>query len=185
AKGVRTLKYRPPKDKKQGLVGLYYYTYLRDVEYQVQAHFKWNENMFELEKDQDDGKHFAIANRSLENGGRRDIFLGTRECQGYVEPCKFGEGDGDYDNNNLLSFGSMFRNFDYPSESETGKNELITKIWLNANMKKGIIDFNDKGNNIKEITVKPLEQAGQYILDSNILNVNSECENMLGNTEAK
>ncbi len=33
----------------------------------------------------------------IERGGRRDIFLGTRECQGYVEPCVFGEGEGAYD----------------------------------------------------------------------------------------
>ncbi len=30
----------------------------------------------------------------IEKGGRQDIFLGTRECQGYVKPCKFGEGIG-------------------------------------------------------------------------------------------
>ncbi|GHT09261.1 type I-C CRISPR-associated protein Cas5 [Endomicrobiia bacterium] len=176
AKGVRTLKYH-------GGVGLYYYTYLRDVEYQVQAHFKWNVNESNLIQDRIDGKHFAIANRSLENGGRRDIFIGTRECQGYVEPCKFGEGDSDYDNNNLLSFGSMFYNFGYPNE--TGKKELITRIWLDANMKKGTVDFNDKKNNIKERIVKPMQQENQYVLDKNILKVNTEYENIFGNMEVK
>lgn len=29
--------------------------------------------------------------------GRRDVFLGTRECQAFVEPCEFGKGDGAYD----------------------------------------------------------------------------------------
>jgi CRISPR-associated protein Cas5d len=177
AKGVRTLKYYG------GNGGLYYYTYLRDVEYQVQAHFEWNENMIELKKDQNDGKHFAIANRSLENGGRRDIFLGTRECQGYVEPCKFGEGGSYYDNKKLLSFGSMFYNFGYPNE--TGKNELITRIWLNANMKNGTIDFTDKDNSIKGRIVKPMQQENQYVLDNNILNINTECENMFESVEAK
>jgi CRISPR-associated protein Cas5d len=60
------------------------------VEYQVRAHFEWNQHRPELERDRNDGKHFEIAKRSLERGGRQDIFLGTRECQGYVEPCEFG-----------------------------------------------------------------------------------------------
>ena len=58
------------------------------VEYQVRAHFEWNLHRPELERDRKDGKHFEIAKRSLERGGRQDIFLGTRECQGYVEPCE-------------------------------------------------------------------------------------------------
>ena len=29
----------------------------------------------------------TIAKRMIEYGGRRDIFLGTRECQAYVVPC--------------------------------------------------------------------------------------------------
>jgi CRISPR-associated protein Cas5d len=51
------------------------------VEYQVRAHFKWNEHQKDLEKDRIDGKHFAIVKRMLERGGRQDIFLGTRDCQ--------------------------------------------------------------------------------------------------------
>jgi len=59
------------------------YTFLRDVEYQVQAHFEWNEHRPELADDRIDGKHFSILKRILEKGGRQDIFLGTRDCQGY------------------------------------------------------------------------------------------------------
>jgi CRISPR-associated protein Cas5d len=176
AKGIRTIKYYG------GNGGLYYYTYLRDVEYQVQAHFEWNNNMSELIKDRIDGKHFAIAKRSVENGGRRDIFLGTRECQGYVESCRFGEGESYYEEK-LLSFGSMFHNFGYPNE--TGKNELITRIWLNANMRNGIIDFANKDNNIKERIIKPQEQEKQYVLDNNILNVHTEYEKTFENMEVK
>ena len=73
------------------------YTYLRDVEYQVKAHFEWNMQRSDLENDRNENKHFDMARRSLEKGGRRDIFLGARECQGYVEPCKFGEGESFYD----------------------------------------------------------------------------------------
>ena len=66
-----------------------YYTYLKDCRYQVKAHFIWNENRPELEKDRNENKHHNIAKRMIERGGRRDIFLGTRECQGYVSPCYF------------------------------------------------------------------------------------------------
>ena len=57
------------------------------VEYQVRAHFKWNPHHPALAADRVEGKHFSIAQRSLERGGRQDIFLGTRDCQGYVAPC--------------------------------------------------------------------------------------------------
>jgi CRISPR-associated protein Cas5d len=60
------------------------YTFLRDVEYQVQAHFEWNEHRPELAGDRIDGKHFSILKRTLEKGGRQDIFLGTRDCHAYV-----------------------------------------------------------------------------------------------------
>lgn len=114
------------------------YTFLHDVEYQIAAHFEWNEHRLNLAKDQIDGKHYSIAKRSLERGGRQDIFLGTRDCQGYVEPCAFGDGDSLYDSIPELSFGLMFHGFDYPDE--TGKNELCSRFWR-ATMHKGIINF--------------------------------------------
>ena len=58
------------------------YTYLYDVVYQVQAHFEWNENRPDLADDRNENKHYFVAKRMIERGGRRDIFLGTRECQG-------------------------------------------------------------------------------------------------------
>lgn len=114
------------------------YTFLHDVEYQVEAHFEWNKHRPELSKDWIDGKHFAIAKRSINKGGRQDIFLGVRDCQAYVEPCKFGEGKGAYDDIDELEFGLMFHSFDYPDE--TGKNELRSNFW-NATLKKGILEF--------------------------------------------
>jgi len=114
------------------------YTYLIDVEYQVLAHFEWNDYQTELVKDRIGGKHYHIAHRMLERGGRQDIFLGTRDCQGYVEPCEFGEGKGFYDDIDEVAFGLMFHGFDYPDE--TGHNELVTRLW-NPIMKHGIIEF--------------------------------------------
>ena len=66
------------------------YTYLVDVEYQVQAHFEWNMKRENMSQDRNENKHFFVARRMIERGGRRDVFLGARECQGYVEPCGFG-----------------------------------------------------------------------------------------------
>lgn len=103
------------------------YTFLADVEYQVRARFVWNEHRRELEEDQVEGKHYAIARRMLERGGRQDVFLGTRDCQGYVEPCAFGSGTSAYDGEGELAFGLMFHGFDYPDE--TGVNELHARFW--------------------------------------------------------
>ena len=114
------------------------YTFLSKVEYQVRAHFEWNVNRPELETDRVDGKHFGIAKRMVERGGRQDIFLGTRDCQGYVEPCEFGSGTSHYDGGGELSFGVMFHGFDYPDE--TGSPELH-KRFSRVTMKNGVIVF--------------------------------------------
>lgn len=103
------------------------YTFLADVEYQVRAHFEWNEHQPVLADDRIDGKHFAIARRMLELGGRQDIFLGTRDCQGYVEPCEFGAGTGHYDDLDRMDYGLTFHGFDYPDE--TGESILAARFW--------------------------------------------------------
>lgn len=131
SKGIKPIKMSGGND-------LSYYTYLRDVEYQVLAHFDWNYQRQKLDDDRDENKHHNIAKRSIKKGGRRDIFLGTRECQGYVEPCVFGEGDSYYKGYGELDFGVQFHGFDYPDE--TGKDELVVRLWR-AKMVNGFIDF--------------------------------------------
>lgn len=116
------------------------YTYLADVEYQVQAHFEWNEHRKDLAQDRNENKHFFVAKRMIERGGRRDVFLGVRECQGYVEPCNFGQGESFYDNYpGEIAFGLMFHGFDYPDE--LGKDELHARFWHPKMSEKGIVDF--------------------------------------------
>lgn len=134
SKGMRPIKYSGGND-------LSYYTYLKDVEYRVRAHFEWNENREDLIQDRNENKHFEIAKRMLERGGRRDIFLGTRECQGYVEPCKFEDGTGAYDGSDL-SFGIMVHGITYPDEAirEEERGKMSVRLW-NAKMKKGVIYF--------------------------------------------
>ena len=106
SKGMRPIKYQGGND-------LASYTYLKDVEYRVKAHFVWNENRPDLVNDRNENKHYQIAKRMLERGGRRDIFLGTRECQGYVEPCTVMENE---------------------------KKHMTIRLW-NAYMKDGVIRF--------------------------------------------
>jgi CRISPR-associated protein Cas5d len=114
------------------------YTYLSDVEYQVRAHIEWNPHREDLAHDRIDAKHWETAKRCVEKGGRRDVFLGTRECQAYVEPCIFGEGEGYYDDSEELAFGLMFHGFDYPDE--TGVNELHARFYTPV-MRNGVIEY--------------------------------------------
>ena len=133
------------------------YTFLADVEYQVRAHFEWNTHRTSLKEDQIEGKHFAIAQRMVERGGRQDIFLGTRDCQGYVESCKFGEDVGELDDAGELAFGLMFHGFDYPDE--TGDSKLHARFWRQT-MNNGVIRF-DRPEDcavhryVRNMTVKP------------------------------
>ncbi|MCJ7813251.1 type I-C CRISPR-associated protein Cas5c [bacterium] len=124
--------------KQEPFNSLSIYTYLFDVEYQVQAHFEWNMKRENMANDRNENKHFFVARRMIERGGRRDIFLGARECQGYVEPCEFGEGSSSYNDIPELAFGLMFHGFDYPDEGEDGK--FIARFWW-SQMKKGVIEF--------------------------------------------
>ena len=114
------------------------YTFLADVQYQVRAHFEWNEHRPELTDDRIEAKHHAIAQRMVERGGRQDIFLGTRDCQGYVQACEFGSGAGELDDAGELAFGLMFHGFDYPDE--TGGTELHARFWR-PTMVNGVIRF--------------------------------------------
>ncbi|MBS4053508.1 MAG: type I-C CRISPR-associated protein Cas5 [Thermaerobacter sp.] len=133
SKGVRPINYHSPGNE------LANYTYLKDVCYQVRAHFEWNEHRVEFDHDRNENKHHNVAKRMIERGGRRDIFLGTRECQGYVEPSIFGDGKGFYDHYGELNFGVMVHGFDYPDE--TGKDEMSVRLWRASKMDSGYIRF--------------------------------------------
>ncbi len=132
AKGTKPLNYNNDEHD------LAIYTYLYDVEYQVEAHFEWNQHRTDLQADRNENKHFFVAKRMIERGGRRDVFLGTRECQGYIEPCDFGSEQGYYDNYGELAFGLMLHGFDYPSD--LGKNELQVRFW-HPKLIDGVINF--------------------------------------------
>lgn len=157
-KGIRPIKYQSSAND------LSYYTYLRDCRYQVQAHFIWNDLRPELEKDRNENKHHNVAKRMIEKGGRRDIFLGIRECQGYVKPCVFGEDTGAYDNLPELSFGIMYHGITYADEaySEETEGKMSVRLW-NAVMKNGIIDYPSPWEcihrGIREMNIKKFSEA--------------------------
>ncbi len=132
-KGMRPINYGGGND-------LAYYTYLKDVRYQVRAHFEWNENHPELTGDRCENKHHNIAKRMIERGGRRDIFLGTRECGAYVEPCVFGEGDGCYDHSGKISYNLMYYAMIYAdqAEKEEDRDQMTVCFW-NPMMEDGVI----------------------------------------------
>ena len=154
------------------------YTFLQDVEYQVEAHFEWNEHWEELAGDRNFGKHIAIARRMLERGGRQDIFLGTRDCQGYVEPCEFGEGKGFYDEIDNLDFGLMFHSFGYPEE--TGKPELVSRFWM-TNMQNGVIEFpsvNESAGCLKTRFIRKMQPEKPFNRGENVKPVEDEAKEL-------
>ncbi|WP_182534045.1 type I-C CRISPR-associated protein Cas5c [Fontibacillus panacisegetis] len=131
SKGVRPIDY-------SGGNTLANYTYLKDVHYQVKCHFIFNMNRPDMEYDRNENKHHNILKRSIQAGGRRDIFLGTRECQGYVEPCVFGEGESFYKDYGEIHLGTMVHGINYPDE--TGRDQLEVRLWQPV-MKDGVIKF--------------------------------------------
>ncbi|MFD1671219.1 type I-C CRISPR-associated protein Cas5c [Agrilactobacillus yilanensis] len=135
---------------------LAYYTYLRNVRYQVESHIKWNLQREDLAQDRNIKKHTAIFNRALSRGGRRDVFLGTRECQAYVKPQTFGAGTGAYDEIAEQYIGMMVHGFNYPNE--TGDNQLSVRLWA-PTMKHGVIEF-EKPEDVK--IVQPIREVVDY-----------------------
>lgn len=173
SEGVRTIKYVGHGND------LSIYTYLSDVRYHVRAHFEWNENRPELSCDRNEDKHYQIAKRMIERGGRRDIFLGTRECQGYVEPCDFTEGTGAYDSVPAIPFGVMFHSFSYPDENSEGK--LLSRLWTPV-MDKGVIRFcrPEECTVVREIGGYKLKN---FRINTNMNGIDSEYSDVFGKTE--
>lgn len=163
-KGIRPIKYYNDKND------LSYYTYLKDCKYQVKAHFIWNENRPELSADRNENKHHNIAKRMIERGGRRDVFLGTRECQAYVEPCNYGESQGYYDKLEELAFGYMYHGITYADEaySDETQGRMTVNFW-NPIMRNGVIKFSQSK-----------DCAHRYIKDMKVKMFRGEFNNFVG-----
>lgn len=131
SKGIRPVNYGGGND-------LCMYAYLADVEYQVRCHFEFNLQRKDLEQDWNENKHYFIGKRSLERGGRRDVCMGARECQAYVEPVVFGEGEGYYDESGDIEFGFQYHSLQYPDQHV---DETLTANFWSPKMQNGIIDY--------------------------------------------
>lgn len=130
-KGIRPIKYGGGND-------LAYYTYLKNPAYAVLAHFEFNQNRPDLIKDRNEHKHHNIAKRCIEKGGRRDIYMGVRECCSYVEPCDFEAEPSVYADMPELELGFMYHGLTYPDESGT---EVLTANFWRPKLVGGIITF--------------------------------------------
>ena len=116
-KGIRPIKYNGGNE-------LAYYTYLKDVRYQVHAHFEFNEHQVNMVQDRNERKYQCMSERMVKSGGRRDIFLGTRECQAFVEPCEFGSGAGYYDDMEKdIDFGFSYHGITYAEEAVLSEDQ--------------------------------------------------------------
>ena len=149
SKGIRPLVYSGnPKNT------LSFYTYLVDVEYEVRAHFEWNLNREDLAKDRNENKHHNVAKRMVDRGGRRDVFLGTRECQAYVEPVEYGKKESYYANVSEVNFDLRYHSFLYPSES--GEDKLYA-LFHSPIMVKGEVTFETERSKLISRFVKDME----------------------------
>lgn len=147
SKGIRPIKYNGGNDLSR-------YLYLKDVVYVVTAHFEFNLNRPELKKDHNENKHYFIAKRSLERGGRRDVFLGVRECQAYAEPVNFNDEKSYYEDMGEMEFGMQYHSLSYPDEN--GKDQLLTRFWY-PKMIDGVINFCRPEECPKEVEIRKME----------------------------
>lgn len=131
------------------------------MRYQVRAHFEMNLNHPELEQDRNENKHHNIAKRMVKRGGRRDIFLGTRECQAFVEPCVFGEGESYYDTMpGEVGYGFMYHGITYAEEAilDEDKDQMTVRFWRPVMKKGGIIEFTRPEDCTEKRHIRPMER---------------------------
>lgn len=121
---------------------LAYYTYLKNVRYQVEAHIEWNFNRPEFIEDRSAKKHYEIFQRRLESGGTYPVFLGKKECMADVYPMPFGTGQGHYDHSRLVDFGMCYHGITYADEAYDDATKGAISIRLaKIVMQDGIIVF--------------------------------------------
>ncbi|MDY5729957.1 MAG: type I-C CRISPR-associated protein Cas5c [Eubacteriales bacterium] len=117
--------------------GLNYITALTNVEYLIKFHFEWNLQREDLKRDRIIQKHEALMKRSIDKGGRRDLFLGVREFVGYVESMDAQEYQNttSYYAGSTHHFGILFHSFAYPKNSK----EKLKSYFTRTSMENGII----------------------------------------------
>lgn len=127
-----------------------YCTYLKDVSYNVEAYFRWNEARTDLENDRNMAKYIEMTKHAIKRGGRLDVFMGKREgnCYGEVRPAEFMGETGFYDSVDAFPMGPMFHGYSYP---EHNNGVLAARFWTPV-MRNGIITFPAPEECPKELT---------------------------------
>ena len=138
--------------KMLGLRGeqdLTYCTYLRNVRYQVEAHFEFNANRPEFESQWGNWmKYYTEFSRALYVGGRLPLFLGKSECAPtYLDYAEFGDGPGYYDNAGRKDLGIMYYGLTYPDEAYDDYTDgHITRNFYHCVMVDGVVEFPHPGD---------------------------------------
>ena len=124
-------------------------TYLRDVHYIIEAHFEWSGKVPEDENLQ---KHTCIFERSLSAGGRRDVYLGTRECSAIAEPVNVSFDDFVEKQQNSWrekgqkgldsEVGLMFHGWEWG----TGEDGSDTPMFFRARVSDGVLKYPHPGD---------------------------------------
>ena len=109
------------------------YTYLTNVRYHIQAHFVPSDTCGSF-TESDEHKHYRMALRMLERGGRRNIYLGTADCPCSVNACEFESGNGFYDDS-CEDIGLMFHSFTYSGDTPD------SAAYFRCCMENGVIRF--------------------------------------------
>lgn len=169
-KGIRTLISNGKQD-------ISYYSYLKDVRYLVKYHLEWNETREDLKQDRNEKKHQEITLRSIAKGGRRDIFLGTRECIGYIRKITKEEYENSFNENINFNLGIMFHSFKYPEK----KGEPLYSFYTNTNIKNGKIVFKEQ----EECEIKNKLTSYKFKTFENYKSVDQEYEEYLGFEEGE
>lgn len=123
------------KLKKQRFV----YTYLSEVRYQVKAHYvkdvvHFDKSYFNLGQDK-------AVEKAIKCGGERMVTLGRSDCQAFVKPCEWGEGNGYYDESGLGEAFYMFYEFIFKRERLEAKRKITDVVFCEERMDNGIIYF--------------------------------------------
>jgi CRISPR-associated protein Cas5d len=119
-------------------------TYLRNVHYIIEAHFEWSGKVPEDENLQ---KHMCIFERSLSAGGRRDVYLGTRECSAIAEPVNVSFDDFvEKQQNSWRENGQKGLNYDvglmfHGWEWGTCEDGSDTPVFFRATVSDGVLKY--------------------------------------------
>lgn len=123
---------------------IFYITTLVNVRYKVRAHIIPNPNQTNLIADgKNINKHITLAERYLERGGRRKVFLGKSDYIGFVKSAKFEEEKGFYDDELIKPIGTMFHSYIHADEvlDENDAGYLTACFQTGIKLKNGILQF--------------------------------------------